>query len=406
MKRLLPLFLFLLSPSLLAWEVGVSKVEVTPSLKRTVWLAGFRPNRKAVTIHDPLWARSLAFVQGKQVFLLCVVDCIGLLHPDLWEVRTKASLLLGVPVTSIVIASTHTHSGPDTIGLWGPRFTTSGRDEVYLKELKKRILKSLAEAYLRRKPAKLFYARERESSVLKDTRPPFVTEPTLHVLQAMDPKGRTIATWIQYAMHPEVLTGRSQAVSSDYPHYLREWIEAKLGGVCVFSVGPIGGMQTPRKKGQGFQEAKRIGVILAKKAFQALQKKKRLSPYLKVKAIRVWFPITNVRFLLGTRLGLFGALKVPGCLLFQSLEADIHAIQMGKLVILTCPGELFPEVKQKLSLSSPFFILGLANHEIGYILPKHSWTPFGYEETMSLSPEVAPILLRAWKILLKKENCP
>ena len=64
-------------------------------------------------------------------------------------------------------------------------------------------------------------------------------------------------------------------------------------------------------------------------------------------------------------------------------------------------------------LAGPYrMIVGLANDEIGYIIPKRQWdekAPFcygrkktQYGEVNSCGPETAPILLRAFQELMKK----
>ena len=49
------------------------------------------------------------------------------------EIRSHPNLA-GIDVDHIIVASTHAHNTPDTIGLWGPQATTTGRVASVLPE--------------------------------------------------------------------------------------------------------------------------------------------------------------------------------------------------------------------------------------------------------------------------------
>ena len=128
---------------------------ITPSLDRPVYLAGLRQNRRAETIHDDLYVRALALSDSNQTLVLCALDLIGFFRSDALEVISKT---LKVSETfrvsgdlEIIIASTFTHHGPDTIGLWGPNMNTSGVDPAYMAGLKEKIVEVIPFCVLRSK---------------------------------------------------------------------------------------------------------------------------------------------------------------------------------------------------------------------------------------------------------------
>ena len=55
---------------------------------------------------------------------LVVLDLIGFMHDDVIDVRK--SLPDEVGITYLMIATTHTHEGPDMLGLWGKSYLKSG----------------------------------------------------------------------------------------------------------------------------------------------------------------------------------------------------------------------------------------------------------------------------------------
>ena len=111
-----------------------------------------------------------------------------------------------------------------------------------------------------------------------------------------------------------------------------------------------------------------------------------------------------------------------------ALETEVAYVRAGDLHIAGIPGELYPELvygeyQSPAEPNADFpdapteppvmailpgkkaLILGLANDEIGYIIPKRQWddvAPFAYGrnekqygEVNSVGPEVAPILMKA-----------
>jgi hypothetical protein len=97
------------------------------------------------------------------------------------------------------------------------------------------------------------------------------------------------------------------------------------------------------------------------------------------------------------------------------IETEVNLIKIGGLWLATVPGELLPKlglrVKAQLLEAGAGVagVVGLANDEVGYILPaedfKYPWNPFKpgkhYEETNSIGKEIAPKVMDALKDLLK-----
>jgi hypothetical protein len=96
------------------------------------------------------------------------------------------------------------------------------------------------------------------------------------------------------------------------------------------------------------------------------------------------------------------------------INTEANLLQIGDCWLVTVPGELLPKlglrIKDKLSAAgaSVTGILGLANDELGYILPKEDFRyPLNplhpkdhYEETMSIGKEIGPKLMEAVDDLL------
>ena len=97
-----------------------------------VWLFGGA--RAAMGVTTDVEARAIAFAQGDTMVVVLSLDAVGLLSPDMDRIRNHPTLA-GVAVDHIVISSTHAHDAPDTLGLWGPTATTTGRQQFVLDKL-------------------------------------------------------------------------------------------------------------------------------------------------------------------------------------------------------------------------------------------------------------------------------
>src|SRR5262249_53889183 len=49
-----------------------------------------------------------------------------------------------------------------------------------------------------------------------------------------------IATFVSWNNHPDTMSSANRLISSDYPHYLRQFVEHELGGTAVYFVGTLG----------------------------------------------------------------------------------------------------------------------------------------------------------------------
>ena len=362
-----------------------------------VWLAGNLKGRYAKGVHDDLWARSLIITLDQETILFVSLDLIGYLFDEVSLLKEEINKRWQFPKDHIFIASTHDHSGPDTIGLWGEG--SSGKSPDYTDFLKRQILKSVEEALKNQRAAKIYFGKTHFSNPITDARPPNVINDLLLSLRAVDEQGNTIATVVNYALHAEVMNEENRLITSDYPGFLKEEFEKEFGGISLFFAGDVGGMQTPRVFFHTFSKCRSVGRSIAKRVIQSLKNKEQSSiSKLSVSSKKILFPVENPRFLSAIKNGLFGN---TGDFLIEKdgksfLPSEVAWIQFGKAQFVTIPGELFPELgrllKKQMNSEYPFLI-GLCNNEIGYIVPTEEWNDRGYEEAMSLGRRTAEIIL-------------
>jgi hypothetical protein len=395
-------------------QVGYAQTVITPSLEGSVYLAGFGQNRSAQTIHDDLYARALAIEAGGTRLVVAALDLIGLGRAHCQEIEQRVNER--APGTRLWLSSTHTHHGPDTIGLWGPDMATPGVDLKYLAKLKDKVVATVLASLDRWQPAHLRCTSLQVTGLAKNARNPEILDEELTCLQFWQPEtALPLATWVIYPCHPEVLWEHNPHITSDYPHALRRAVEAETGAPCLFMSGAIGGMMTPDVDDHSFEEAEEMGRALAQAALGALGAA-AAAPVDRLEYARHEYtiPMTNPLFQMAMGAGLLPSLLNDA----GAIATEASLLKLGPAWLFGVPGELLPKLglafKAEMSRAGAGVaaIAGLTNDELGYILPQEDFVypdnPFEpgshYEETMSVGPEAGPRLAAALRELLQKRD--
>jgi hypothetical protein len=363
-------------------------------------------------VHDDLYARALALADGATQVVLVAVDLIGLTRPFCQAVERQVQSVR--PGVQLLIAATHTHHGPDTLGLWGPDEATSGVDPQYMTAVEQALVAVALEALDAVAPAGLRTAAVTVTGVARNARNPAVKDEELTCLQFCTAAAhQPLATLLVYPCHPEVLWDANPHLSSDYCASLRATVEAATGAPALAVVGALGGMMTPDMGENSFAAAEKMGVILGEAALAALAgAPAKAVGQLQYKRHVYPAPLANPLFQMGMAAGLLsGELNADG-----TLTTEASLLCLDDAWLLTVPGELLPrpglEYKAQMAAAgaSEAAIIGLTNDEIGYILPADEFVypddPFApgehYEETMSIGIEAGPRLAEAVDTLIKR----
>jgi hypothetical protein len=366
-----------------------------------VWLFGGA--RAAEDTKTDVEARALAFTEGDITVVVVYVDCIGLLAGDMDKIRNHP-MLAGLDIDHIIIGATHAHDAPDTIGLWGPTATATGREDFVMNGLYDAAASAIKDAVTTEQPAQMVIAStklindpsnpmSKTDDWNQDIRDPIIFDPTLTIarfVKVSDPN-TTIGTLVNWGDHPEVAHFDSSVpamITAHYPHWLREHVEngvlateskyaatdlAGLGGVTVFVQGALGGQigslrgtHPPGPEGSGAGSAyapitmeshamdQAIGTNAAARALTALSATgESVSDLpLSVTSVKYNARIDNTYFHVAFLVHLIGPHDLVGYNADQPIDEDnlpwlpLRAtyLQIGPLGIVTAPGELHPEL--------------------------------------------------------------
>ncbi len=359
-----------------------------------VWLFG--GGRAALSVDNDIEARAMAFIQGDTTAVVLYIDSVGLIGGDIDLIRAHP-LLADLDIDHIIIGTTHAHDTPDTLGLWGPTATATGRQDFVLQALYDASAAAVKEAVESARPAHMVIASTKllndptnpnslTDDFNKDIRDPIIFDPTLTIARFVDAASpnTTIGTFVNWANHPEAShfsDADSSEITAHYVHWLREGIEngvlasessyagadlPGLGGITVFAQGALGGQigslrgthvklpdGTPSTDlGHAFEQA--LGTNAAALALRALDEGgESVSELpLAIKSAKYNARIDNVYFHVAFLIELLGPHELIGYNPDDPIEEGnlpwlpirSSYLQVGPLGLVTAPGELHPEL--------------------------------------------------------------
>ncbi|HMC89990.1 MAG TPA: hypothetical protein VKI17_10605 [Gemmataceae bacterium] len=368
-----------------------------------------------------LTARALVFRKGDVAVAVVALDLLG--FPSVLGDRVRAKVSR-IPANNILIASTHTHSAPDCYAFPDGLGGHTG-DLKYMDFACDKAAEAVNAAIDQLQPASIKIATgEAKGKIAYNYYAPDLYDRRMSVIQAVSPQGKTIATLVNYAIHPEVLGNGVGILSPDLVGPLCDKIETRAGGMAIFVNGAQGGMITadnrnlnePRDPQHAYwndsrtwDECLRIGRLMADEALRIVKDApEQREPTLFCDSITVRFPVES---LLMWAVVLGSPLKYPHNS-DQSVNARLNLVNLGNAQILTIPGEALPNIgfylKRKMR-GKHHLLFGLTNDAFGYILTKvdfNSFPRYDYVSRTSLGEMTGEILIEKSLEFVKKSPLP
>lgn len=349
----------------------------------TFW---FRPS---AGVHDPIRVRALVLESGGVRVLWLALDLVGIDPTLVSDLRARLDQL-GLRYAAIVVAASHTHSGPgayaksDLFGLLAlDRESPRVRGRIYSA-----MEEAARTAERRKRPATVGTGRS-EVPGLTVSRVRGRLDPELGVLRVMGTDGKPVAVVWNYAIHGTMLGTSNFKLSGDVMGDASGRIEEQLGAPALYVNGAVGDV-SPRQRGWD-------GVAAAGKALAAAvlalwpripaDADQRLTTAAETAALPA--PALDLHNCLGrwiprgTRLGLRSALPST---------ADIVALGIGRGAWVTIPGELDTELGLAVKTAphpgfARTFVVGVANGYQGYLLAAEHFRTASYISCGSLYGE-------------------
>lgn len=350
----------------------------------------------ATGVHDPIMARALVLENGETKAAIVKLDAIGVTRQLRDELEAEAQKL-GIPKANLVLASTHTHSGPGAIGNH-PLFQLIAADCFHkptYQAIVAKIVAALKQADAALKPAALGIDSTSDARVSSNRMGKNVLDTELGLVKVVEAAGGApIAAVMSFAVHGTCLGASNMLFSADLPGAAERELEKRLGGgVALFLNGAEGDVSP--KEG-GFAGADKLGAYLAESS-QKLWASLATKPW--VELAGSFADVTMPKASYKGCLPLFGDGKtlcdyIPGLSLpvdtWMQKVLPFGALRLDDVVLATVPGE--PTTTLGLAIKQggaargfrKTYVVGLANDHMGYATTPDEYATDEYEAQSTL----------------------
>jgi len=418
-------------------EAGVAVADITPPIGYR--MCGYFYERLSTGVRDPLQATAVYLHQDKQQAALVFCDLIGVPQAVTDQARAIATRKTGIPSTNIMVAATHSHTGPlyfDALRtfLHERAVEKNGSDPQETIDYPTRLVEKLADAMVQAKttakPVELAAGVAKQTGLsfnrrfhMKDgtvvfnpgklnpniVRAAGPIDPDLGLVLLRDRRqDQAVASLTVFALHLDTTGGTEY--SADYPFHLERAMRAKFGDgfISIFGAGTCGDINhidvSTNRLQKGGDESQRIGKTLGESVLTALPELKTANkPSLAVGHTTVFAPLQEfseeqiararerMKQVGSKDLSFLEQVESYKILDVQEMRArsgrmlpmEVQAFRLDDdTSIVGLPGEVFVELGLAIKQASPFrntLVVELCNNDIGYVPTKKAFVEGSYE---------------------------
>jgi hypothetical protein len=270
------------------WKVGLAGAKITPP--QPVFMAGYAGRNKPYDrVHDDLFAKAMVLEDAAGTRgILITTDLIGFPAEIATPLRDRIAAKTKTPAKSVIINSSHTHTGPtlslDPTPREGRALADAERTAAYTKDLCDKLVSLAEQAFSTLQPAKLsfgtgvvhFVMNRRETTtergVILGFNPRGFADRSVPVLRIDSPEGKLIGIVCGCASHNTTLSTQDYEISGDYAGHAQRVLEEQNPGVTAMFVLGCAGDANPYPRGtyeiafdHGRELAKEVTRLLATK---------------------------------------------------------------------------------------------------------------------------------------------
>jgi neutral ceramidase len=418
MSLYISLFRFALCPFLLAsfnfspvlaeeLRVGMSRIDITP--ENPVAMSGYA-SRTGLSegVHDPLFARAVAFEREGERLVLVSTDVIGFYGGSAEVFRRTLLEECQLEPGRLFLSAIHTHSGPV---LSFDAAKGHSNNVAYTRLLQRRLVEVVKAAMKGAEPAQLGFGSGsspiavNRREIIRDqagsTRVVLGRNPSAHIDREVQvikveqlPGTKPAAVLFGYAMHSTSLGPRNYTISGDVHGLAEQFVERHLGeGMIAAGFAGASGDIDPWyrvlpgfKKDQGWMpETVSMGTLLGQEVVYILDRIQKTAASGPIKAL---FKTVE----LPRRTSENSGANAAPCLF------NLTVARVGEIAFVGLGGEVFNEIGMAIKASSPFpftLVITHCNGAGGYLVTEASFAEGGYEvQSTPFAPGAAAILLR------------
>ncbi len=417
------------------------EIDITPPIG--VAMAGYTARTEAsIGIHDPLKTQVLLLNTRNASALIITMDLLAVQSQFSKRLRTLLGKVTGIPENHIMLACSHTHSGPQGFNL-DDKIIMENRDDALQDMTIRKICGACTWVKTLLQPVKLSLGYSFGDGVGLNRNDPLkgLADQQVSVLRIDDVKGNPIAVLYNYGCHPTVMGSDNLLISADYVGAARKVLNNVFPDTVFHFTNSAAGDVSTRftRRSATFDEVTRIGQIMAGVVFQAMntaeafetediqacvasvnlpfkdfpsiEETKEIIKALKVERNQMQqkhAPAAELRKVITKIEG--AETLLPQIKQFKGSEkfqASIQKIQIGPLSLIGVPGEPFSktflDIKDQ-TKPAKVILIGYANDCLGYFPESTTGLSNTYENFASPFSSAAALNIKNLAIDMIKEE--
>lgn len=373
-----------------AHEVRVGVARAMFTLPPQVPLAGYsrRKGKPSTGVHDPVGVRALVVSDGQTTAVLVSCDLL-IIDERLFDAVRHRLVVEGLPQDIVlVLAATHTHSGP---GAYGTKFlekiSMGHFDPRVFEAMTTAITRAVLEAHAALRPVRIAHQTVMtEGLVVNRVDPAHMVDAELAATLFYPADGDVpFAILVNFAAHPTSLGSWNTELSADYPGVVMQEVERLVpSATCLFFAGSVGD-QAPVTSGTGFERAERIGLPLARHIAAMVHNTASQRPAI-LAALQERMRLPSAKIRLGSRRSLP---RWMGRSLVDD-DATLSVVAIGNTMFVGIPCDVSASLGARLkdairARAWQPMIIGFASDYIGYCVPETDYHSRTYESLMAFN---------------------
>jgi len=417
-------------------QAGVAVTDITPPIGYR--MCGYFNERLSTGVLNPLHAKALVLRQGGTRAAMVFCDIIGLSPEVSKRARRQAQQQTGIPAENILLAATHSHTGPlyfDALRdrLHAKAVARYGKDPCeetdYPAVLAAGIVKAIREADAGAQPVQAEAALAQQHGLsfnrrfhMKDgtvrfnpgvrnpdiVRPAGPIDPDVNVILFRDAQ-KALAGLVNFALHLDTVGGTKYA--ADYPYYAEQTLRETLGRdfVLLFGNGTCGDINHIDVTNKDRLKTDYIGRTLGQTVAAGLAQSKVIGkPCLAVRRAVVEVPVQKFTAQeveqarkdmdkIGTReLSFLDQVRAYKIMEVHTrggstMPLEVQVFRLSEEVaVVGLPGEVFVDIGLAIKKASPFpntMVIELCQDDPCYIPTRKAFAEGSYE---TVNSRIAP----------------
>jgi len=434
-------------------RAGLAVADITPPTGYR--MSGYFSERLSTGTSNPLHAKAIVLRQGDVSTAMVFCDIIGLSLEVSSRARRQAAERTSIPASNILIAATHSHTGPLYFGALRKHFHDTavaehGSDPCekmdYAEQLVEKLTGVIVQAEAAAKPVHLAAGSTEQQGLSFNRRfhmkdgtvrfnPGVLNPDIVRVAGPINPEvgmvffnegdGDPVAAIVNFALHLDTVGGTQYA--ADYPYFLEQSLREKYGDkfVLLFGTGTCGDINHIDVTKKERLKTDHIGRTLAETVKAKKESLKTVAePSLGVRSGIVEVPLQqfgpekvtwareSINKVSTSELSFLEQVEAYKILARQmrpgeTIPLEVQVFRLSRdVAVVGLPGEVFVDLGLAIKRASPFattLVIELCQDAPGYIPTKKAFAEGSYETVNSrIAPGGGEMMAEAAIRLLKE----